>query len=184
MVLWLLAGNLVAVAQDELDTDYYLVYGSSSAELARELTRKSPNGFVAHTQWNIKSRYHYTELAGGCMLDYSNVDLDIRYTMPKWADKPQAPIALQQEWDNWYARLVAHEANHAEHGRKAYEEIEQGFLLLSFGETCRKLRDQLDSMTQTILANYTEQDRLYDVRTRHGKTEGLNSSFADQHHND
>lgn len=184
MAGWLLAGNLVALAQDDLDTDYYLVYGSSSAELALELTRKGPNGFVAHTQWNIKSRYHYTELAGGCMLDYSNVDLDIRYTMPKWADRSQSPIALQEEWDNWYARLQAHESKHAAYARKAYAEIQQGFLLLSYGEDCRSLQDQLDSMTKTILANYTEQGRLYDLRTEHGKTEGLDSSFADHSNTD
>ncbi|NNC99141.1 MAG: DUF922 domain-containing protein [Gammaproteobacteria bacterium] len=183
LVLLLMAAQIVdrqiAVAEELADTQYYLIFGSNPDELAAEISRKGPDGFTAHTKWNIRTRYHYVKLDSGCLLDFSSVDLDIKYIMPKWANKEDAPLKLQRSWENWYAKLVAHENRHASNGEAAQRAIQHVFLLRSHSQTCAQLKRDIDSMTRDILARYAMKDERYDQLTNHGETEGINRIFTE-----
>ncbi|MFK7939559.1 MAG: DUF922 domain-containing protein [Roseovarius sp.] len=123
----------------------YKVDAITKQGLLFQMSTRGPVGFWAFTRTNVAWR-------GQC-----NVTVKIRYTMPEHA-KPQAmPPQLQAEWTRMITAMRKHEEQHGQHAINAGREIEQAGCVNGLA----------------ILRKWRGQDRSFDVRTSHGKTQGV-----------
>lgn len=147
VLLLLGASTLAALANPTIKTNWntYAVTATGVDQILRQMKQKGPNGFWAYTRW-------YVRWTGSC-----KVSLEISYTMPQHTNRNAMPANIRAEWDNMIAALKAHEEQHGAHGINAARELVQ--------KGCRN--------GDAIVAKWSEQDRLYDRRTGHGRTEGV-----------
>jgi len=157
---------------------YYSIYASTAQELDAQLSLNARNGFHADTQWSIQPRYRFTKENDSCVVSDSSVTLTVTYTMPEWVNKAEASAELQTKWNTWYSNLLSHEKNHGFNGRQAYSDIKHGIYVLNRARTCSQLTNDLRNMIDSVLFKYSQEDKLYDQRTRHGAPEGATSSFS------
>jgi predicted secreted Zn-dependent protease len=139
------AGLLAAPPLERVETAYYDVTGQTADELRRQMSKKGPNGFWAYTRW-------YVRWSETC-----RVDLEISFTLPRLSDRNRVPLPLRSRWDSMLEKLIAHEEQHAEHGRAAAREVAAA--------NCKNAR--------AIIKSWAAEDKAYDKRTRHGSTEGV-----------
>ena len=144
----LLAGSPRAAAEPAvtMNTTYYSITGTTSAELKAQMRSRGPQGYWAYTRW-------YVRWSGDC-----RISLEISYGFPKWENQAQAPAELQAAWNQMMTALRTHEQGHAENGRSAAREI----------EASRCAGDP-----KAIVRKWAEQDKVYDAQTNHGRTQGV-----------
>lgn len=178
-VLWLSAAT--GPAQDPLFdgamVNYYPVEGTSLRELRRDLELKGPRDAAGNrvqglTTWKIEWTFDVVEAAGACKITRVQVDLTTAVTLPRWTPGDRAPDALVDAWGRYETALRRHEARHYRHGVRAAEEIRALADSASTGP-CRTVGQAFDSKASRILQMHAAWSRLYDVRTRHGATEGV-----------
>ena len=130
----------------KIETNYYEIEGKSSQQLKRQMWNFGPNGYWSYVNWYIDWE-----------TENCRVSLKIVYTYPKWTDIHQVSKSKQQKWQQLISALITHEIGHARHGVEAAWEISKN--------NCRN--------TEAIIEKWTEQDKIYDQRTRHGLTQGV-----------
>ncbi len=124
---------------------HYTISGDTIAALKSQMKKKGPKGFWGYTTW-------YVKWSGSCKV---NVTIDI--TMPKLKNPSKVPTNVRKEFDEMYAALLMHERNHGKHGILAAQAIEKA--------KCKN--------TDPIFEKYLKADKTYDLRTKHGRTEGV-----------
>ena len=129
-----------------VNSTYYAITGTTSAELKAQMKSLGPQGYWAYTTWNVN-------WTGNC-----RVSLKISYTYPRWTNQGSAPPALRAAWNQMMTNLRTHEEGHGQHGKNAAKEIEQSH--------CR-------SDPKTITQKWAAQDKTYDAQTNHGRTQGV-----------
>lgn len=124
---------------------YYNIQGVSAAQLKAQMKRKGPKGFWAYTQW-------WVNWSGSCQLS-----VKLTYTFPKWVNNSKAPKSLRASWKRMIKKLWIHERGHGQNGINAAREIEKA--------RC--------SNPMKIIRKYNSQDKKFDLRTRHGRAQGV-----------
>ena len=146
MAIFAMIGSVVeAKPSVKTKTVYYDVYASTSRQLKSQMRLHGPKGFWGLTSW-------YIRWTADC-----KVSLRVTYTMPKWVNKELAPKGLQRHWDAMMERLWLHERGHGRYANLAAREI------VKVG--CRDAR--------RILRKLRRQNKAYDRRTKHGRTQGV-----------
>lgn len=123
----------------------YGVDALTLTNLKKQMKDRGPNGFWAYTRWYVK----WTRTC--------EVSLTIDYTYPQHIRSEALHPAVRKAWFDMMAALKAHEEQHGAHGIAAARDIVQA--------DCKKAR--------RIIQKWAAEDRRYDRRTRHGKTEGV-----------
>ena len=148
VVLLILAFSTIsAFANPTVQTKWstYAVTGTTVDSILRQMRDNGPNGFWAYTRW-------YVRWTAACQ-----VSLEISYTMPQHTRRDAMPAHIRAEWDQMVAALKAHEQQHGVHGMNAARELVQKRCLNG----------------NAIVQRWSEQDRIYDRATGHGRTEGV-----------
>lgn len=124
---------------------YYNIEGHTAKELKRQMRKKGPKGFWAYTNW-------YVNWSSNC-----KVRVSIKITLPKWVNRSDASPGLKKSWDSMISSLKKHELNHGEHGINASKEL-----------VVRKCKNG-----KKTIQKWSNQDKIYDRKTKHGKKEGV-----------
>ena len=100
-----------------IEYEYYDVKGVNINDLRSETIKHSPlkrNGitFRGMTNWYFKPHYIIKKLNGLWYYDNVSATVDIKFTMPKWADYKKANWGEQKRWDAYYKALLDHEKCH------------------------------------------------------------------------
>ena len=127
-------------------TKYYSIQGTNFQQLKQQMRRKGPKGYWAYARWDVR-------WSGKCKLSVT-----LKYTFPKWTNISAAPKSSQKAWKRMMVALKKHEQGHGKHGINAAREIEK--------HRCGK-------KSNSIISKWGNQDKKYDARTRHGKTQGV-----------
>ena len=123
----------------------YPVDATTARGLVRQMSTRGRIGFWAFTRGWVSWK-------GQC-----EVTVKIRYTLPEHTNPNAMSPALRTKWNRMKTAMRAHEERHGQHSINAGREIEQA--------GCRG--------GNAILRKWRQQDKAYDARTRHGKTEGV-----------
>jgi predicted secreted Zn-dependent protease len=156
---------------------YYDIFGSTPAELRRELDTKGPVdkfGVRGHglTNWFVAWNFHYVPAAGGCRFSEIVVTVTGEMVMPRWQAGERGSNALARKWQAYLPALRLHEDGHYAHGIRAAEEIEalgRGFYL---AESCSRIGQVFNDRAHAILDKYRTADINYDADNGHGRTQG------------
>lgn len=178
-VLWLSPsiGQVQDPLFDEARVIHYPVQGTSLRELRRDLELKGPRDAAGKrvqglTTWKIEWTFDVVETEGACEITRVQVDLTATVTLPQWTPGNGAPDALVDAWRRYETALRRHEARHYRHGVMATEQIRALADSASKGP-CRTVGQAFDAKASRILQMHASLSQLYDVRTRHGATEGV-----------
>jgi predicted secreted Zn-dependent protease len=154
------------------DTQYYKITGFSERGLRDQMTALGPNSYAGYTQCRIHYNFRSKNTIGGCVITSVVVNVNVTYTMPKWTNKSDAPLALQDAWEKYYSRLYKHEMGHRDIAVRNARPIEQGLLGLQ-GPSAQAVHDKAQEISQSYIEKAKQEDAEYDRITEHGKTQGL-----------
>lgn len=128
--------------------------------------------FIGYTDWWLDWRYTTREQNGACGVEAVKTQVRITYTMPRLTRSPVIPRDVHETFNAFYARLLAHEEGHADHGIFAAREIESTLLQLPWQTRCAALQPMTQQAADSIIDKYKQKDKDYDRMTGHGKTQG------------
>jgi predicted secreted Zn-dependent protease len=156
---------------------YYDVAGSTAAELRAQMEARGPGGvgskhYDATSEWKINWGYSSIPSPDGCAIGKVSVRTKVTLTMPRWTPAAGAPQGLRERWTIFTAALLIHEEGHRQvaisHGQEVFRSLEA----LPSEPTCDALKAAVEATAAPILDRLRREDDLYDVRTRHGLTQG------------
>jgi predicted secreted Zn-dependent protease len=147
----------------------YDVTGANAAELSQAMQKDGPRNYWAYTNWAI-SWNHTTEAdsTGVCKLKDSLVTMNVKLTLPRWANAPDPDDARRQSWDAMIAALRKHEQGHANNGIRAANAVAASISAVPAQTSCEALDALIDSTSKDIVKAYRKADKDYDRLTNHG----------------
>jgi predicted secreted Zn-dependent protease len=154
------------------DTQYYKITGFSERGLRDQMTALGPNSYAGYTKCRIHYNFRSKNTIGGCVITSVVVNVHVAYTMPKWTNKSDAPLALQDAWEKYYSRLNKHEIGHRDIAVRNARLIEQGLFGLQ-GPSAQAVHDKAQEISKSYIEKAKQEDAEYDRITEHGKTQGL-----------
>jgi len=177
LILLCLPLSGIAQVLEKSQTDHYAVDALTPLALRHQLTVRGPKDhkgqrFHGMTRSRLSWRYDKVVDKLGCRITAVQVNLNQRYTLPKWVNQAQAHFKWQKQWLSYHRALTIHEHHHGELARQAAREIDQQLLGLS-KKKCRSLQRKVKKMTTKIMRDLQEQNRHYDAVSWHGVWEGV-----------
>lgn len=169
----------MALAEPKVDTlfVFYDIFPTSKHDLRAELFKRSPikrNGetFHGNTDWHVSWNFRWKNTNGICNITEANTSVRVTYTLPQIAKDHPAAQPVRKSFKNYYSLLFKHEENHMKSGLYAAREIEIELLNLD-ALRCDGFGDAVNARANKIIGKYNKQDKEYDKKTDHGKTEGV-----------
>ncbi|MEQ8897826.1 MAG: DUF922 domain-containing protein [Roseovarius sp.] len=142
-----LAASQPALANPVIKENWetYPVDATTAPDILRQMEERGPDGFWAYARW-------YVRWSERC-----EVRLRIEYTMPRHVNPALMDEPLRLSWEKMIKALGQHEEQHGAHGVAAARELVEA--------ECRD--------GNAIIERWSEQDRIYDRETDHGRFEGV-----------
>jgi predicted secreted Zn-dependent protease len=138
----------------------YNITGNTLYDVVKTI-KKRPNGEAGKLKWyarvGAKSRRGGRVRGGTLNLTRTKI-------MPVWSRFSSAPQPAKDEWTRFHEKLDEHEDGHASLISKGWT----NFASLIEGKKLRKATRMYDKRS----AKVKKQDKAYDTRTRHGRTQG------------
>jgi predicted secreted Zn-dependent protease len=116
-------------------------------------------------RWRTESRG-----GGGCSIRDVTVIVNAQITLPRWRPPPDADSTVINEWNRFLTALELHEAGHKDISAKAGRAIIDRLRGLS--APCTIIGSRASDLAREIVVRASEEQRAYDVSTRHGLTQG------------
>lgn len=183
-------GLILALAASSMDTpaidgieitqavERYMVTGTTGRELLDEMQTLGPldpdtgRRNFGYTHAQLKWAYGFSPAGGGkCGLENVQVALDITITLPDWKPTREPGRELEAQWRAFSDALTGHELQHrtlAIDTAKAVRAVLEGMPSMS----CSEVKARISGATAPIMKQMSENNRAYDARTEHGRTEG------------
>jgi len=156
---------------------FYTVRGGTAQELRQQMNAhgiRSEGGktYDAYTAWHVKWRYHLSPRGNTCTVQNIAVSVAVVYTLPEWRGRDKAPQDLKNKWRQYMKDLKTHEDGHRDFGIAAAAEIERVLHSIRPEATCRTMETKANEAGHAILDQYRSKEKVYDLRTLHGRTQG------------
>jgi len=154
---------------------YYDVSGRTIAELRADIRRLGPKingrGFVGETRSPMRWSWRTESTGGGgCMIRDVTVSVNAQITLPRWAPPADVDSGVVAEWNRFLTALEVHEAGHKDISAKAGKAIIDR--LRGLLGSCAALGSRANDLAREIVGRAHEEQRVYDMTTRHGLTQG------------
>lgn len=163
-----------AEVRSELEYQAYQVVAIRGKSLYQVLEAVSPireNGhaYLGHTSRDTRWSLHWHDSGGTCRLDSIHVSLHVTITLPQLEG---VDPDRQAEYSRFYSALRIHEDGHYRNALKMADDIERALEALPAMGNCRELEEAANAAGHRVIADTDRQDRDYDARTGHGRTQG------------
>lgn len=157
--------------------NYYEIQGRTEKELQQQMNASGirgadGNSYYAYTNWYVKWNYTYDTTTVSCSIATVATIVDANYKLPKWIRNENASADLKNKWNRFIHNLELHEYGHREIGVQTAKEIERSISALKPRASCEELRLAANSIGQQLVEKSKPTEADYDVRTRHGRTQG------------
>lgn len=185
-----LAAATGAVASATIDTpviegvqvnqtvEHYTVSGVTSRRLLEEMRALGPHQGASgrrsfgHTWAELSWSFGTTsDSSGECTINDVQLNLDITIRLPDWQPERPPGRALAAQWQAFSTALRHHELQHRAYAIDAAEAIRDGLAELP-ATPCDDIEARARQATTAIMTRMSENNRAYDVRTEHGRSEG------------
>ena len=164
-----------AVVTEEFTHKPYAVRAQPDQSLRQAINAATPitvdgRRFHGYTRWNVRWTFRWwREPSGRCTLTEVSTRLRVELQLP---DLQGATPNQQAEFDRYLPALSQHEQGHVQFGRDAARAIDQGIAQLPAEPECATLERRANALGHRVLRDYVEREKLYDVNTGHGATQG------------
>lgn len=156
---------------------YYDIDGSSAGALRDQIGRLGPKdesgkSHDALTVWSLAWTYDTLPDEGGCVLKDVRVTLNVSVTLPRWTPPSTASAQLRQTWQGYVRNVRLHEGGHRTIAERNARELTAALVALRT-PSCARLWSEASGTAEKIVADGRARNREYDVRTKHGQTQGV-----------
>ncbi|MBN1379365.1 MAG: DUF922 domain-containing protein [Gammaproteobacteria bacterium] len=177
LVLAIYSQNVFSTPVIKEQYHYYTIEGLSAAELRQQMDNlgikwEDEKTYDAITKWNVRWRFKYDETDILCYIASVTTFSDVDYTYPQWINANEADDVLHKKWLNYLVALEKHEQGHRNFAVGAATQIERSIEKLSAEKSCDQLGDKANQIGHQTLEKYINLEREYDLKTRHGETQG------------
>jgi len=146
---------------------YYSVSGTTPEEIRRSMEPQRPKDSWDGMAVDAVTRWTYSWSLPGdssrCDPDQARVGFEALVILPRLANPEQVPPEVRQRWDAFVTSLEKHEAYHVRHAWENRGEV----LKAIRASSCKSWNEAAQAAARRV----AEQQRAYDVETRHGATE-------------
>jgi predicted secreted Zn-dependent protease len=158
--------------------EHYPVTGNNARQILDALFASAPvassegRQSLGHTYTDLAWRYEMASVGEGrCRIEDVSVSLDIRIRLPEWQPARKPGKRLAEQWQAFIEGLTGHELQHRALALDAASAVRS--VLLDLPEMpCKDARSATDRATRPIMQRLAADNRAYDARTQHGRTEG------------
>jgi predicted secreted Zn-dependent protease len=152
-----------------MQAQYYDIRGSTWNALLREIASKGPEGWWGTAGTRMTYRVTTKQTAEGCAVDTVRASADSRVRLPRWVNRHDGDVALQDYWDGIYRTLELHERGHVEINLQGAKELERSILEISAQASCDLVHAEAKKRNDDILARVHASQVRYDADTDHGR---------------
>ena len=128
--------------------------------------------FSGLMSWEWEWRAKYDTSQGNCAPERVITRASSTITLPKWENYDDATYSERREWDRAQKVLLRHEKKHESIAKMAVAEFERKANALPAEQNCKALTETLNGLFDHYMALANHQNKSYDKRTDHGRTEG------------
>jgi predicted secreted Zn-dependent protease len=155
-----------------LRNEYYDVRGVTEEELRREIAAKGPEGRWWGTA-NTRIGYEVTMKPApeGCAVDKVHANADSTMRLPRWVNRFEAPVAVQQGFDNAFRSLELHERGHVAISLDTAKELERTLREIPPAPTCKAIEAEAERRGRELGQRERQRQVTYDNETHHGVTQ-------------
>jgi predicted secreted Zn-dependent protease len=157
---------------------YYDVSGATGREVRASLNREGPvsgndqKRYDAVCRWHVYWKFQYRQRGDACVITSASTDAKIVITFPRLKTDETTSPSLMKAFADYTEKLMLHEKGHAANAIDAARKIEAGILALPPEPTCDALRVKANDLGHALIKEANQADIDYDLRTRHGATQG------------
>lgn len=149
--------------------EYYNINGKTAADLDYALSNKGPflkstgqhHPGAAEIRFDAKVRYG-KENGKKCKVIGVYVNVHGKVFLPRWKQRKRAPFELALIWDVLSSDIKRHEESHLVIARVHASEMEQQIANLYSRKDCADLRNDINQVTEKILAKHDKEQQLFD----------------------
>ena len=149
--------------------EHYDVRGTSWGALISEVNAKGPEGWWGHADTKISYKFRSRGTASSCVIESATVTVDSTVHLPRWTNRDEGSAALQSQWDAMLGSLQRHERGHVQISLDSAHELEQALKNVPEQATCDALNALARQQAERILAEHSQKQDAYDIRTDHGR---------------
>ncbi len=177
-VAFMLGASFAMPAQAKVEraerVSYYDVTGARLETVIIALDTKGPpddsgERFHARTDARIDWNFSVRPVEEGCAIVGVTTRLGVTVIMPRLVSSDPE---LQQEFEGYAVRLMAHETGHVDNARKTAGEVDAALAGLAPARTCKEMKEKANSVGHRVFESGAKRDVDYDHVTDHGRLQG------------
>lgn len=173
--------NSAAEVTEQVDFEYYYIYGQTMKELTLSMKENSPvirgnSKHAATARIKIQYRYSTHKNTAGCSLINPEVRLNTTYVLPKIQEKHSSDRVITV-FKEYLSRLMKHEKGHRNIAFEAAQRLDQSLKMLPLATDCAILKSNTKNLYARANEDQKHKNRVYDKQTQHGVLQGV--SFMD-----
>ena len=174
LISFLIASSAVAEVRETLEYTYYDAVAKPGQSLSSTLAGASPikeqgRIFLGQTKWDVRWNIWWNERDGACKITSVRTHVAAIIKLPRLVGGNAEQVSA---FERYAVALKQHELGHYQIGKDAAMEIDHALLTMPAMPDCSRLVKTANDGAYRTLELYKEKERLYDVDTGHGKSQG------------
>ncbi|WP_182085765.1 DUF922 domain-containing protein [Aureimonas sp. ME7] len=150
-------------------TTYFMVKGSTFAEIDRALGLKGPllsgrERRAGATEVSFTGDFQYQAQKLGCALKRTNLRLDLHTTLPRWNAPSGADAQTKAMWKVLHKDIATHEAKHGEIAKSWLRRMEKELIALPPSADCAKMEAIATRRSNQLLLAHEKAQRDFDMQ--------------------
>lgn len=157
-----------------VDVRFYELRESSESTLRKEIrSARAARGMREYgdTQWRIRTNYDFATSDGDCEPTRVDASLELLVTLPRLRDPDSLSPELRSKWRSFLRALREHQAKHKQIAMECAERV-SAELAAAAAVRCELFDETMQSITEEVTSTCHARSADYDLRTRHGASEG------------
>jgi len=151
-----------------ITTVYYNVPGTTFQEINQQIAIRGPqNGHaIGTTETRMTPKVRTGRRNGECEIVSADVVLELKVTLPRWADIDRADQRTQSGYAGLSDHVRRHEQRHVEISQEYAEKIEEALVAMPPQKDCRQLIADARVLFKQLFEEHNEEQRAFDLAER------------------
>ena len=151
-----------------ITTVYYNVPGTTFEEINEQIVIRGPqNGHaIGTTETRMTPKVRTARRDGMCEFVSVDVELELKVTLPRWADIERADRRTQSGYAGLSEHVRVHEQRHVEISQEYAEKIEEALAAMPPQKNCRQLMADARVLFKQLFEEHNEAQQAFDLAER------------------
>ena len=168
------AGEALTAVREQ----HYAVHGQAIREIQASMLNSAPVSQDANRYSGKASSAYSADIqmrplpGGGCVMENAQVRLESVVTLPQLMPAARS-VAVDAEWQRFYAALRAHEYQHVQNGQAVARAVQHWLNSVESRLPCEQALSRVKSAVQAAFMQLDEHEKEVDRLSGHGEAQGV-----------